>query len=99
MLGQYLIVGFVVVSIVTIVITPRIHTELYANGETQWLKFTDIAENSCLQVQLIGNATQFQIKTNDMCVVLQKYYWAGDYKWLALGPCGTYKPIYFTITP
>ena len=75
-------------------------TELYENGDTPWLKLTEAAdaENNCLQVQLIGNATQFQIKTNDMCVVIKQYE-EGDYNWLALGPCDAYMPIYFTIIP
>ena len=73
-----------------------VQTELFGNSETQWLKMNGDAENSCLQVQLIGNATQFQIKTNGMCVVIKQYS-GGDYKWLTFDPCDAYKPIYFTI--
>ena len=73
--------------------------ELLPKAQTQWLQLKGNAEDSCLQVQLIGNATQFQIKTNltDMCVVLRKY---GNYAhlFLAHDTCNGYTmPIYFTI--
>ena len=71
--------------------------EVVPSGETYFLKLNENAEDSCLQVQLIGNVTQFQIKTNltDMCVVLKQL---NGFYWLAHDTCNGYiVPIYFTI--